>query len=199
MYLEISGRQTHKTARMIQEIERWLSNPNNFAILTVHSRQYADHLMRDIHPRYHDRLFIGPILHTNVQKLRGIMMPDNPRVRYFWDEFDFCNALDVPIDKNGYYTTTVKNKRTIEDWENWTNDPLLRLIVANDFMYTAHHGMKSFFDGDHRRLELVMDSMNQEQFDMEFMCGFDTCARREKPRDKYLTKLAQDFRQCRLG
>ena len=111
------------------------------------------------------------------------MRPDDPRILYMWDEFDFIrDPRNVPIMQHGYYNSTPKFQRRLKDWANWRNDPLLRLFVANDFMYTAHHGMKAFFNQDDGAFEHALLGLGVENFNNEFMSGFDTAEPEPRPK-----------------
>ena len=189
MHLEISGRQTHKTGGLVREMDYWLaSNYKNRAVLIAHSHDMANDIAKMVNPRHVKRLYYGSVFEKVNEKLRGC----NDPVRYFFDEFDFCNNIDnVPVIHDGYYVTTQKRQRTLDDWERWDRDILLRLIVANDFTFTVTHGMKMFFDdnSDLRCYDQIKQ-MGEPQFNNEFMCSIDTCERSKSP-----IKFTQTFKK----
>jgi len=60
----------------------------------------------------------------------------------------------------------------MDDWVFWRKDRLLRLIVANDFMYTSKHGMSCMIDGE-SKLDAVWRCLDKEAFQQEYLSGFD--------------------------
>ena len=195
MYLELSGRQTNKSSRLIREIDYWLAIPTNHAVLITHNLNWANELVRMLNPRNTSRLTIGVDFQATVRKLRGTIHPEDRTVKLFWDEFDLCNIENVPIYRNGYYVTTSKFTRHFDDWENWQNDVLLRLIVANDFTYVVHHGMQMFFDST-TNIDDVRRSMTVDQFNNQFMCTFNTSKSHDKPRRNPFQRKHLDLGTC---
>lgn len=173
MYVEISGRQTGKTSRLIRELEYHLSNPNNYACLVTHKMSWGLDLTRKMKTEYRDRVFFGTEIDMIVATARKKNLdPLTNNFRWFWDEFDFCRPNNVVIMDTGYYATTPKFIRKFEDWELWYDDPLLCLVVANDFMYTSRHGM-ACFDADVEKMSKALKSLGAEKFNIEFLSGFD--------------------------
>lgn len=179
MYLEISGRQTQKTQRLIAKLDYHLaSNDENIVCLTLPNMKMADNIIREINPAHKKRLWSHSQFKTHEDKLRGLMELNDPRILFMWDEFDFIHDIrNVPVHHNGYYCTTPKFKRETKDWVNWKNDPLLRLLIANNFQYVTYHGMKMFFDNDGNfNSDLFTDSISSfgfDKFSSEFMTDFN--------------------------
>ena len=170
MYLELSPRQVGKTTRLIKAVEKHLSNPQNYACLTFHKMAYGKDIVRKIDSRFHERISYKSTFRNHDNHLRG----HDVRLKFFFDEFDFFSKLeDVPVIEDGYYCTTGKFTRKIEHWENWGNDPLLRLLVANDFIYTSTHGMKPFFDAPPHKLDDMKRQLGEDHFKCEFQNTFD--------------------------
>lgn len=195
MYIEISGRQTHKTSRLVCAMESHLArHPKNVVCLTVFQMDMGKMIINKINPLYRNRINYTSTFSNHRIFLKGRFRDDydDPRILYAWDEFDFMKRLDnIPVKKEGYYCTTPKFIRTLADWANWKDDPLLRLIVANDFMYTAHHGMKAFFNADDGAFQNAIISLGDERFKQEFMSGFDTTT--NKPDTHNKPRARNDF------
>jgi len=181
MYLEISGRQTGKTARLVDAVEHHLTNPENVACVTTVNHPNGRDITRRINARYHNQLMTAVDYANHVERLHGRFDINDSRVRFFWDEFDFARYEDnvIPM-KTGYYCTTAKFNRTQHHWEFWKNDPLLCLLVVNNFMYTSHHGMKSMFP-DMARVAECIKSIGVDAFNHEYMTGFDKAIRESPP------------------
>lgn len=173
MYLEISGRRTHKTNRLLTEMESWLVNPTHYAVLITPRGSYSKELAEQTNPRSHPRLVAGTEIQPILEKLKSVAYM--PNVRWFWDEFDSCDIRNVPVMETGYYTTTPVKVRKLIDWGRWQSDKLLRLIVANEFMYTTHHGMNYFFGKEGMDIEEVQrmkKNLGFARFNAEFFCEF---------------------------
>ncbi len=163
-----------KTTRLVKAITKHLSaRPDNYACLNVHKMAWGQDLVRQIDRSLHDRISYSSTFKNHDRHLRGYTDPFSDRVKYFFDEFDFCKVEDVPVIEDGYYCTTAKFTRKVKDWENWGSDPLLRLLVANDFMYTAAHGMKPFFDAPPSKLDDAKKNLGKESFEIEYSHRFD--------------------------
>lgn len=193
MYLEISGRQTGKTTRLCKDIVKHLdSNPSAIACLIFLNNAMQMHYQRLIPNEYHDRVIYSTDFKkvvTTVVQLNTLSISKFFRdsrlgssletseelfkdVKFYFDEFDFMDIENVPVMENAYYVTTRKEERTMDDWIFWRNDRLLRLIVANDFMYTSKHGMSCMIDGE-ARVDAVWRNLDKEPFQQEYLSGFD--------------------------
>lgn len=193
MYLEISGRQTGKTTRLCKDIVKHLdSKPSAIACIVMINGAMRHHYQYLIPDEYHDRILLTVDFRKVVEevvKLNTLSISKlfrDPRlgstldsseelfndVKFYFDEFDFMDIENVPILEGGYYVTTCREERTMDDWLFWRNDRLLRLIVANDFMYTSKHGMACMIDGE-AKLDAVWRCMDKEAFEREFLSGFD--------------------------
>lgn len=184
MYLEISGRQTGKTSRLVAAIDMHLSNPNNRACIVPHLFAHGNDILRKINRNYIKRAHVSTTIRSHVDWLRGVMDVSDNRVRFFYDEFDFHNTPDdvIPFE-TGYYCTTARFYRTQDHWKEYQNDPLLRLIVLNEFKHESYHGMKSIYP-DFESLKDRIKFMGIEQFNHEFMTGFDSVIEEPKPKPK---------------
>lgn len=147
MYLEISARQTGKTARMIQEIRNTL-NKNLTPILFVHSvLHWNNSLSRFFTNEERTKIRIFTLVEEYNRFLIGRKI--SQKVRLFYDEFDlFKNPDNVIIDLNGYYQTTPIRLRKIEDIVlfrlGMRKDPLLELLFRNNGQYVSHSALSYF-------------------------------------------------------
>lgn len=140
MHLEISPRQTGKTTRLVKVAQQW-ADAGNFAVIVTPNAAMASHIKQYVNEVKH----VGEITFTVPSQLAE-MKPDlihDPKVRLFFDEFDFIKS-EIPILSTGYYVTTPNRMRTDVDWLNWESDTLLQLLVANNFRYEAVSIMSAF-------------------------------------------------------
>lgn len=193
MYLEISGRQTGKTTRLCKDIVKHLdSKPSAIACLIFLNNAMRMHYQRLIPNEYHDRVIYSTDfkqVETTVVQLNTLSIAKFFRdsrlgssletseelfkdVKFYFDEFDFMDIANVPVIENAYYVTTRNEIRTMDDWIFWRKDRLLRLLVANDFMYTSKHGMSCMIDGE-AKLDAVWRCLDKESFQQEYLSGFD--------------------------
>ena len=184
MYLEISGRQTGKTMRLVAEVNRFLGeNPDHVACIIVGTggmiRDFHRRFPADINdfrgnnpcPRIHIRTSYKELVNS-FRNPRGGRVVAEENIRWFWDEFDYHSLREVPVLETGYYCGTAKFNRSIEDWERWSDDVLLRLLVENNFMYTSHHGMKHLLQNGTSPSEFK-SHYSPEEFAREMLSGFD--------------------------
>lgn len=183
MYLELSARHTGKTARLREAMYAHLqANPDNFACITVHSQHAADVFRKTIDKPWVDRVSVSSSINQHVDRLRGGMFINDKRVRMFWDEFDIHpSKVNVFPVENGYYAGTAVRTRTVEDWKNWHSDPLLSLIVANNFHYVTYNGMSNFFKNNFKTVDHWLKSIGADEFNRQFLCEFN---RAEEPEEE---------------
>jgi len=136
MYLEISTRRTGKTSRLIE---------------------YANN-MQDKGMKVVVSSFSRIALHSNYKKLTGNIKRITNIPKYFedledkydpeewfvfYDEVDLCK--NVLIQSNGYYVSTPRRLRTLEDYKKFNNgekDILLELLQKNEGQYTWYNWSK---------------------------------------------------------
>lgn len=184
MYIEISGRCTGKSARLVQHlISHVLSGNKNHACVVVPNmamgkhlrdniRQAIDHSYKNtrIHPKVDKRIHISTSYRENINHLVAHnVSPKN--VWYYWDEADHCKPGQLLPKSQGFYVTTLRFERNTEEWSNWENDQFLRIIVANGCHYNTYHGIKSFITESRMEdFKNYSKSMSAEQFKAEYMC-----------------------------
>lgn len=134
MYLEISGRASGKTSRLIAAIKNYLrKNPSGTAIIVSCSFRIEAEIKKSIskaNPEFCKRLLTS----KESQNVRG---------KYFYDEFDFIE--NIKISKKNYYSGTPKRKRTLEELEHpAANDNLARLLQLNKMKNVNYKAPPSF-------------------------------------------------------
>lgn len=144
-YLEISGRQTGKTTRLVNAMIDHLSCGGS-CILYTHSRKMFQVICEIIYHEY------GDVSKVKYYLDKGIEME---RVRNYFDEFDFNDKLQSlgAFDAKGYYCTTVTKLRDIKDLQNPKGDLLLELIKHSNFNFESRKNpnMLSFSGIDEKR------------------------------------------------
>ena len=113
MYLEISGRQTGKTMRLVAEVNRFLGeNPDHVACIIVGTggmiRDFHRRFPADINdfrgnnpcPRIHIRTSYKELVNS-FRNPRGGRVVAEENIRWFWDEFDYHSLREVPVLEPG--------------------------------------------------------------------------------------------------
>lgn len=185
MYLEISGRRTGKTTRLVRELNTWLLNTSGgYATLVTPNRPMFEHLTHGIDPKFRDRVKGCSDIETSLRWSLGKFIFEDARVhRIFIDEFDFCNPRSVPIFHNGYYVTTPKFVRSGTDLEYWRDDILLTLLVESEFCYESHTSLGMFHaDGkfDIDRIRGMCNNIGKSKFQCEILSNFVSIPHPEK-------------------
>lgn len=158
MYLEISGRRTGKTTRLIDAARLAAEQHNSVVIVTFNSAQ-AFHLREKY--RLPDNIIITATAGLNViDEKRDLISWD--LVPYFWEEFEFID--NVRLNVNDYYCTTPRNLRSIKDVKKWKNgkreDLLLDLISLNKGIYVKHNNFGILTDKN--SYGLMVEEFNAE-------------------------------------
>ncbi len=125
-YIELSGRATGKTYRLIKDATQYLDNDSKHKvnIVTSNSRT-ATHIKKQIGEYYKNRIFLN----------EKWMSDDSLNIKCYYDEFD-CNKDLVTVDTGGYYCSTVKT-RNLGNLDR-KNDFLLKLLEANKYKYLSY-------------------------------------------------------------
>lgn len=102
-YLEISGRQSGKTERLIEAVQKHVE-AQGVALVVVHNG-LTDHIR--------ERLSQSGVIvipeHLMHSKLVTDVEPQLENVRWFFDEFDWLK--NVPVKAGAYYCTTARYLR----------------------------------------------------------------------------------------
>ena len=134
MYIEIAGRQTGKTTKLVNHI---IGNHDTNCIIITMNFGMGKYIRKVLakHMDVSNIIFLSSKEELD-SKLKGVEQFPNIYV----DEFDFID-WDFPIVKNGYYTTTPSRIRTRNDIDRWrkgmVQDKLLDLLNANDGTYNC--------------------------------------------------------------
>lgn len=121
-YLDISPRQTGKTARLIKLANQLSASEH--AVVYVASKGLVNGL-REQMPHV-TVLADGARLPDSIDPLKAI---------WFYDEFDWLKSTQ--LRQGGYYATTAQRIRTL-GVDNPDNDLLMRLLEANGFRFERH-------------------------------------------------------------
>jgi hypothetical protein len=125
MYLEISGRATGKTTRLIEDVSKRVVEGGYCVIFT--SNNFLKNMLCGITKNIN----IYTSYDRYIEQHRGISIPDD--TYFYYDDFDMFND-PIIISKMGYYTTTAKRIRTKSDFEAWESgelvDPMITLLYA---------------------------------------------------------------------
>lgn len=147
--LEISGRQTGKTSRLIDAMVKHIE-AGGICFLYCSSQDMG----RNIRERMIVNNAIGNSYNVYVNPTESTFLKlsedDLRRVRYFFDEFDFLKKDHQLYHPTGYYCTTPSKLRDIADyfqfleWKNFEhvqdgvylhNDLLMKLIIRTNFNF----------------------------------------------------------------
>lgn len=141
MYLEISGRRTGKTTRMLTAIHKAYMDGERIAVFVP---TYG--MGNSIRKAIEENNYIGiEGRHTvKVYYIRedfdkrlldtGLLIGD---FKLFYEEFDYFRGNNkVIVSEDGYYVTTPCKIRT--DFNDTENDVLLKLIDMNAGSYVKH-------------------------------------------------------------
>lgn len=165
MYIEINGRQTGKTKRLIDDMKMWLErNSKNIAIICAPNQNAAIEIGRSVEKLVtfdiNERIFINC---NKFQELPFSLVgteysPLDERIRFYWEEFDLCRHDSVVIVENGYYSTTPKFLRKPSDvfewWSGQRRDNLLALqyVAEKRKLRPYKHWVMSYPKEDRDRL-----------------------------------------------
>ena len=142
LYLEISGRQTGKTTRMVDDMVNHLDNGGMVFLYTSMSASYTKMIIQSVLEKYKydsSKFVINPT--ENYLKTSDL---SNECIRNYYDEFDFNKNLGG-VDFNGYFCTTCSHLRSFEDFLDPSNyDLLLVLMKTTKLNYVAIRNEKMY-------------------------------------------------------
>lgn len=132
-YLEISGRQTGKTTRLIRAMKNHIDHGGNCIVFCMNYKMFTliCELLRE--SKYINHVYY-------YKKVDPVYEIKN--VKNFFDEFDFIDDLKTLkyFDERGYYCTSPCKVRDFGDFqkpEKLNNDLLLQLIAYSGFNYES--------------------------------------------------------------
>jgi hypothetical protein len=145
MYLEISGRRTGKTTRMLEAAIKAYIKGKRVAIFIMGNKR---NIQKQIEKLSKDILIdIYPFVDTHKIKiftsredfknslLGTSLFTDDFHV--FYDEFDYISKREeVILSLRGYYVTTPVKIRTLDNTKE--NDTLFKLLYMNSGTYVKH-------------------------------------------------------------
>jgi hypothetical protein len=186
--VDISGRQSGKTSRMIIDIRRWLSEPGRIAVVitphTGHRRQLEDRIHREVdYPLPGLRVMVQRDIHY------AISLSHNNHTRLYFDEFFELN--DVEIRPNSYYCGTPTHHRMMRVLDPM---PIHSYDISGDIDY-RNVGMTYREVDTHAFAEGLLDicdshnhreigyHRHQEMSDMNYRDMYESNFERISPRD----------------
>ena len=142
MYVEISGRRTGKTTRLIKEVIKQVSYGKNCAIITPFNNMYIYRLLKDNLGSIDCEVDIESrkriIVYSNVpidNKSKGLIFR---QTKLFYDEFAFIDPESIIIDTTGYYATTPNKTYTGIERMTPYKYSLLKVLEANKYQYAKY-------------------------------------------------------------
>jgi hypothetical protein len=130
-YLEISGRQTGKTTRMIEDMHRHIEQ-GGIACICCSTTRMTNHIKNIFMEKYKslDRV-ISWDTYEHPEHSDGY---DKRVIRNYFDEFDFNERAS--FDPNGYYCTTACRVRNIRNFLPKSNNNVEVVFnTLNDFLF----------------------------------------------------------------
>lgn len=102
MYVEITGRQTGKSTRMVDDIATFLEENGNKTALVVSPTVHSRKLIKE-------KIFNKCGYCVNRVVTSNKMLPVADTIKQYVDEFFCVRESDLVVDKNAYYCGTPKN------------------------------------------------------------------------------------------
>lgn len=102
MYVEITGRQTGKSTRMVDDISNFLEENGNKTVLVVSRDTNSRKLIKQ-------KIFNKCGYCVNRVITSNKMLPAAETIKQYVDEFFYVRESDLLIDKNAYYCGTPKD------------------------------------------------------------------------------------------
>lgn len=128
-YLEVTGRQTGKTTRLVKNVVDWVKAGND-AVVYVANHALGELMVDQIVPLLQDSKATGAV-HVCSFKNRKLYLLGKAlnKPRYFYDEFDFFAWKDDDVIEDGaYMATTPKFVRK----QFLPNDPIYKALCKSE-------------------------------------------------------------------
>lgn len=138
MYVEISGRGTGKTTRLVKEVVKQVKKGKNCIIITAFPNRYMVKLLKDNISSTSCEIEVADYKHIYIYSNENKYGLCVRKVRLFYDEFAFMKPDDIAISKTGYYVTTPNKIYTSKERKNPNDYPLLKVLHANYYMYDKY-------------------------------------------------------------
>lgn len=180
MYLEISGRQTGKSTRLVDNVVSRILNGDR-CIVFGFSSNWTHELNNKILSKLYNIVIEKPVtLHMPEFFVKREMydryLKHNPHIDeddlyVYYDEFDMLSENNKMIlSNNGYYVTTAIKTRTLEDRllhaAGFKPDNLLDLEKMNNNMIVSIGRGFSFFE-DFNNAKYLGETLDPETFDRD--------------------------------
>lgn len=103
MYVEVSGRQTGKTTRLVDNVITFLTeNPDKSALIVAWNNDMRKRIQKRVRDKCGRRCE-----HRTITSYKMLEPVPNGSIKQFVDEFWFINHENLVIDPNAYYTSTI--------------------------------------------------------------------------------------------
>jgi len=131
IWLDVSGRQTLKTARLVKAVISHLATHSFNRAFIVCMNHNMCHEMRNRFGTRSIDTHLAKVIHQSQYQHHIDQTTDFERERFFFDEFD-AFAEQCAIVEHGYYCTSPSFLRTqhdpsLENGEDWNDDTLMIL------------------------------------------------------------------------
>jgi hypothetical protein len=124
MYVEISGRQTGKTTRLVDNVITFLTeNPDKSALIVSGHNDSRKRIQKMIYEKCG-----RPCEYRTITSHKMLPPIPNSTLKQFVDEFWCVKSENLVVDKKAYYTTTMDisfNEKGLEIWNVYRQTQLL--------------------------------------------------------------------------
>jgi len=102
MYVEVLGRQTGKTSRLVDSIIEYLeNNPKSMALIVTPHAVHRKTIQNSVNEKCG-----RPCEHRTITSYKMVDKPSSLTMKQFVDEFWFLEEKNLFLDENAYYTTS---------------------------------------------------------------------------------------------
>ena len=135
MYVEISGRRTGKSTRLVLEVMKQIAEGKNCIIFTPFNNSYMIKMLKDNLPVKTYEIERVNINRINIYSYNSFKVKEHGiyirSVMLFYDEFSFMQPEDIIIQQKGYYVTTPNKVFTSVERMNPYEYSLLKVLHEN--------------------------------------------------------------------
>ncbi len=115
MYVEVSGRQTGKTTRLIESIITFLkNNPDKTALIVTPINSSRKEIQNMVHSKCG-----RPCEYRTITSHKMLPPKPNSTLKQFVDEFNCIDPNNLVIDMDAYYTGSgnISNDKVMDIWK----------------------------------------------------------------------------------
>jgi len=125
MYVEVSGRQTGKTTRLVDNVITFLiENPDKSALIVSGHNSSRKRIQEMVYEKCG-----RPCEYRTITSYKMLPPTPNSTIKQFVDEFWFVKSENLFLDKKAYYTTTCSgsvNENGLKIWEHYKQTQALK-------------------------------------------------------------------------